>query len=137
MFTWQGLKQSLAKFLSERRVGDGDTLAPSLVTIMAKLVPRLHVNVKTLCLTFLPPWESLEQDILEYTIFRYHGNDLKKEALKEDVKLPKHVLPVSRMWSWLQFEAADKATQLLNRFEMTRSQVSEWEKCGQVTNYST
>ena len=130
---------ALPKFLSERRAGEQEIFAPGLVTMMAKLEPRLQSDVKKLLVCFLPPWESLEQDVLEYTTIKYHETDLNKQALKkEEVKLPKQVLPVSKMWGWMQYEAADKATHLLNRFEMTRSQIiSEWEKCGQVTNYST
>ena len=127
---------TLPKFLAERRVGDRDILAPALVSIMAKLEPRLHSNVRKV-MARQPssrPGESLEQDILEYLSLCYHNTDLKKE----EVHMSEHVLPVGNVWRWFQFQAAEKATQLLNRFKKTRTRIiSEWETCGQVTNYST
>ena len=123
---------TLPIFMAERRVGGGDIRAPALVSILAKLEPNLHSNVRKG--TFIPPWESLEQDVLEYLSLCYHNTDLKKE----EVHLSDHALPVGNMWRWFNFEAAEKAAQLLIRFEMTRSPIiSEWETCGQVTNYST
>ena len=113
---------TLPKFLAERRVGDRDILAPALVSIMAKLEPRLHSNVRKV-MARQPssrPGESLEQDILEYLSLCYHNTDLKKE----EVHLSDHALPVGNMWRWFNFEAAEKAAQLLIRFEMTRSRSS-------------
>ena len=118
--------------IAERSIGDGEIRAPALVSILAKLKPNLHSNVRKG--TFIPPWESLEQDVLEYLSLCYHRTDLKKE----EVHMSEHVLPVGNVWRWFQFQAAEKATQLLNRFKKTRTRIiSEWETCGQVTNYST
>ena len=105
--------QALVNCLEERRAGDGDILAPALVKIMSKVEPRLHSNVRKLMAKFIPPWKSLEYDVLQYLSVRYHEID------KEEVKLQDHVLPVGMMWNCFQFEAAEKAAQLMNWFDMT------------------
>ena len=120
--------------IAERSIGDGEIRAPALVSILAKLEPRLHSNIRKMMATFIPPWESLEQDFLEYLSLCYHKTDLNKE----EVHMSEHVLSVGNMWRWFQFEATEKATQLLNRFKMTRSRIiSDWKTCGQITIYST